>query len=206
MIHYHLCIVEGLYSMDHLTLNINKSALVVPYNSSENNLGPAPNVRHVLSGLLDVLLKIQRLNRRDLQTMSPAPWSLKSEFCEIKRELDQWQLRNPEEITFSKATFQHFLRIKSGVGEYVMCCLLYYFCLGRLNRVFLSIPTQARKNTSNGKNPTVLPDIIHYPLAPRVFLLERLHSAMSSSRAVARICRQVLGNATFIFVSRDTVY
>lgn len=110
-------------------------------------------------------------------------WDYDSKFMDLKHELDESLIRQPDDLRFSSSTLLDKLDQEQGVGEYLIWPLAWHFAVILLNRVFLPITNSDNRQYEEN---------INYPGAPDMFIQERLSALESSATAISIICSDVV--------------
>lgn len=203
IVHHHLCITEALCSLEHRTLKTSNSKISKPISREDEELGTAPETRHVLGTLVTILTRIQRLSRTDFTRQTPAPWDPQSTYMALRNELDECRLHFMEETSFNQDTFNYKMKQEIGLGEYVLCSLAWHCCRIRLCRIFLPIPLLNISKSGSECSPQHR-DFISFPSAPETIVNESIYMCNQSTRVIASVCSCVMASGVFLLV-RATV-
>ncbi|KAL2415134.1 hypothetical protein ABEF91_002801 [Exophiala dermatitidis] len=146
-----------------------------------DNRGPD---RTQLFQLLQLAVRVQEFERSSSVEALPYHWHSESEFRRLQSALDQYLLQQPGEFCVTREILRGWLA--QGSLEPVHCTLVWHYCTILLNRIFLPI-RRRRPHADDGS-----PDVIHYPAAPKHFLVERKNVCEAAASTISTICNEVM--------------
>lgn len=149
--------------------------------------------RTQLFQLLQLAVRVQEFERSSSVEALPYHWHSESEFRRLQSALDQYLLQQPGEFCATREILRGWLA--QGSLEPVHCTLVWHYCTILLNRIFLPI-RRRRPHADDGS-----PDVIHYPAAPKHFLVERKNVCEAAASTISTICNEVMRVGYFFPVS-----
>lgn len=150
--------------------------------------------------LIRLFLRIQKLCSTQLTTMNPPPWHPGSSFRVLQEEIETSLIRRPIRHQYrsspSSDKAEPVLPIL-WTPEKITLALLWHTCVVVLYRGFLPIP-QRRPDPDQGEPGSV--ESITFPLAPALFIEEKIHACEASAAAISRLCQEIVAISDFFRV------
>lgn len=175
----------------------NPSLLSTVENGREHGQQGTPH-DELLDRLL-VLRQIQHLCNQGPPRQDAPPWALKSPFRGLQEELEAFLIQGPGApiLTQDLPDLESLSYIHE--SEASASLLLCHSSIILLNRTFLPIPDR-RKDPGAGGGTSITN--INFPLAPDLFIRERIRRCEASAAAICEICKDMISNQQFFLVSK----
>jgi hypothetical protein len=151
-------------------------------------------------GLIRLFIRIQKLSSTGSTQVNPPPWHLESSFRALQNELETVLIRRP--IDYQPDTDIYNTDAGSVLPvhyplEEILFSLMWHNCVLVLNRNFLPIP-ERQPDPAHGKAASI--KSINFPLAPALFLEERIRACEASAAALSKICQEIVSRSDFFQV------
>lgn len=150
--------------------------------------------------LLWLFLRIQKLCSTQLTKMNPPPWHPGSSFRVLQDDIESTLIRRPIRHQYTSSLpsdkAEPVLPIL-WTPEKITLALLWHTCVVVLYRGFLPIP-QRRPDPDQAEPGSV--KSINFPLAPGLFLEEKIRACEASAAAISRLCQEVVAISDFFRV------